>query len=266
MEKDKAVHKVSNCLLEFKASAEFAGCLFFLSKKREENQLSSSFPNVGTKVFLENYTGGIRAFYLGDRFDFEKSKSHEEQYQAQSVDEGHWRGVEFSFESKQQKEIKGILGSVSYLTLPFSNIVKIKRKFTNPTEASFRFNSCLWISPNVGGDFERNEAIFPRSDRIFRFKRSEGVAISGVQPERGWVFVANAQQKRGLGVIVGNKSKSTIMTLDIGKSILEMIVISRVQLQPKENCELEDYVILSSEDPDSMDRLSKMLRKTAETR
>jgi ribosomal protein S18 acetylase RimI-like enzyme len=266
VEKDKAVHKVTNCLLEFKASAEFAGCLFFLSKKREENQLSSSFPKVGTKVFLENYTGGIRSFYLGDRFDFEKSKSHEEQYQAQLVDEGHWKGVEFSFESKQQKEIKGIRGSVSYLTLPFSNVVKIKRKFTNPTEASFRFNSCLWISPNVGGDFERNEAIFPRSDRIFRFKRSEGVAISGVQPERGWVFVANAQRKRGLGVIVGNKSKSTIITLDIGKSILEMIVISRVQLQPKENCELEDYVILSSEDPQSMDRLSKILRKTAETR
>lgn len=263
-EKDRLVHKVSNGLLEFKASAEFAGCLFFLSRRREENQLASNFPNVGTKVFLENYTGGIRAFYLGDRFDFEKSKSHEEQYQAETIEEGLWKGVEFSFESKQQQETKGILGSVSYLTLPFSNVVKIKRKFTNPTEASFTFNSCLWISPNVGGDFERNESIFPRSDRVFRFKRSEGVAISGVQPEKGWVFVANAQRKKGLSLIVGNNEESRIILLDIGRSILEMIVFSRVQLQPKENCELEDYIVLGWESHESVDKLSKILRRTAE--
>ena len=265
-EEDKVVHKVSNGLLEFKASAEFAGCLFFLSRKKEENQLGSSFPRVETKVFLENYTGGIRAFYLGGRFDFQKSKSHEEQYKAESVEEGHWKGVKFSFESKQQEEIKGILGSVSYLTMPFSNVVKIKRRFMNPTEASFRFNSCLWISPNVGGDFEKNEAIFPRNDKIFRFKRAEGLAISGVQPERGWVFVANVQRKKGLGIIAGNNDKSTILSLDVGKVILELLVMSRVQLQPAESCELEDYVVLSSEDHEAMDRLSKILRKTVETR
>ncbi len=260
-EKDKVVHKVSNGLLEFKTSAEFAGSLYSLSRKREENQLSSSFPRVETKVFLENYTGGIRAFYLGDRFDFQKSKSHEEQYEAEPVEEGHWRGIKFSFESRQQEEIKGILGSVSYLTLPFSNVVKIRRKFMNPTEASFRFNSCLWISPNVGGNFETNETIFPRSDKIFRFKRAEGIAISGVQPERGWLFVANEQRKKGLGIIAGNNDKSTILSLDVGKVILEVLVVSRVQLQPAASCEFEDYVVLSSEDHEDMDRLSKILRQ-----
>lgn len=265
-EEDKAVHKVANGLLEFKASAEYAGCLFSLSRKKEVNQLGSGFPRVGTKVFLENYTGGIRALYLSDRFDFQKSKSHEEQYKAESVEEGKWKGVEFSFESKQQEEIKGVVGSVSYLTLPFSNVVKIKRRFKNPTLASFRFNSCLWISPNVGGDFEKNEVIFPRDDKIFRFKRFEGVAISGVQPEKGWVFVANVQQKKGLGIIAGNTDKSTIVSLDVGKAILELLVMSRVQLQPAESCELEDYVVLSSEDHEAMDRLSKILRKTVEAR
>jgi len=265
-EENKVVHKVSNGLLEFKASAEFAGCLFSLARKKEENQLGSSFPRVETKVFLENYTGGIRAFYLGDRFDFQKSKSHQEQYRAKSVEVGHWKGIKFYFESKQQEEIKGILGSVSYLTLPYSNVVKIKRTFENPTEASFRFNSCLWISPNVGGDFKKNEAIFPRDEKIFRFKRAEGIAICVVQPERGWVFVANVQQKKGLGIIAGNNDKSMIISLDVGKVILELLVISKVQLQPAESCELEDYVVLSSEDHEAMDRLSKILRKKTETR
>ncbi|MFB0501998.1 MAG: hypothetical protein ACETVP_05950, partial [Candidatus Bathyarchaeia archaeon] len=258
-EEDKAVSKVSNGLLQFKASAEFAGCLYFLGEN-EVNQLGTSFPRIGTKVFLENYSGGIRALYLGERFDFQKSKTHEELYKRELVEEGHWKGIKFSFESKKQEEIRGILGSVSYLTLPLSNVVKIKRKFENPTLASFKFNSCLWVSPNVGEKFEKNQVIFPRDDRIFQFKRSEGFAISGVHPESGWAFVTNVEKKIGLGIIAGNTDKSTILSLDLGKTMLELFIMSGIQLRPRESCELEDYVVLSSEDHEPINKLAKILR------
>ncbi|MCK4481922.1 hypothetical protein KAU55_01755, partial [Candidatus Bathyarchaeota archaeon] len=257
-EEHKNVFKVSNGLLQFKTSAEFAGCLYFLSENAV-NQLGTSFPSIGTKVFLENYSGGIRALYLNE-FDFQKSKTHEESYRPELVEEGHWKGVKFMFESKQQEEIKGIVGAVSYLTLPFSNVVKIKRKFWNPTLASFKFDSCLWISPNVGGSFEKNEVIFPRDDRVFRFKRAKGFAVSGVQPERGWVLVTNTEKKLGLSIIAGNTDKSTILSLDLGKTMLELFVISRIQLQPGESCELEDYAVLSNGEHESMDKLAKALR------
>jgi ribosomal protein S18 acetylase RimI-like enzyme len=258
-EESKAVFKVSNGLLNFKTSAEFAGCLYFLGKN-EVNQLATSFPKIGPKVFLENYSGGIRALYLDEQFDFQKSKTHEEFYKAEVVEEGHWKGIEFSFKSKQQEEIKGITGSTSYLTLPFSNIVKIKRKFKNPTCASFKFNSCLWISPNVGENFEKSKVIFPRDDKIFRFKRAEGFAVSGVQPERGWMLVTNGEKKLGLGIVAGNTAKSTIISLDLGKTMLELFVTSRIRLQPRESCELEDYVVLSSGERESMDKLAKVIR------
>ena len=257
-EENKAVFKVSNGVLQFKGSAEFAGCLYFLGED-EVNQLGTSFPSIGTKVFLEHYSGGIRALYLNE-FDFQKSKTHEELYKAELVEEGHWKGIKFSFESKQQEEIKGIVGSISFLTLPFSNVVKIKRKFENPTLASFKFNSCLWISPNVGGNFEKNEVIFPRDDKVFHFKRAKGWAVSGVQPERGWVLVTNREKKLGLGIIAGNTDKSTILSLDLGKTMLELFVMSRIQLQPGESCELEDYVVLSSAEHESIDKLAKILR------
>ncbi len=258
-EGDKAVFKVSNGILQFKTSAEFAACLYFLGKN-EVNQLGTSFPSIGPKVYLENYSGGIRALYLDEQFDFQKSKTHKELYKAEMVEEGHWKGIKFSFKSKRQQEIKGITGSISYLTLPFSNIVKIERKFENPTRASFKFNSCLWISPNVGGNFEKNEVIFPRDDKIFRFKRAEGFAVSGVQPERGWVLVTDKEKKLGLGIIAGNTAKSTILSLDLGKTMLELFVMSKIQLQPGESCELEDYAVLSREEHESMDKLAKVLR------
>ena len=261
-EKGKQVVKVSNGLLEFKASAEFAGCLYFLSREDEVNQLSSSFPRIGTKVFLQNYSGGVRALYLGEGFDFEKSKSHQEHYETDIIKEDRWKGVRFNFESENQEQLKGVLGAVSYLTLPSSNIVKIKRQFQNPTAARFEFNSCVWISPSVGGSFQQNEVIFPRNGRMLRFKRAEGVVISGVQPEKGWTFVANTELKTGLAIVAGNPDKSMLLLIDVGKSMLELLIQSRVQLQPTETCTLEDYMVLTDEDYEPMDKLSNLLRKT----
>jgi ribosomal protein S18 acetylase RimI-like enzyme len=262
-EKGKRIVKVSNGLLRFKASADFAGCLYSLSKGDEANNLYSSFPRMDTRVFLQNYSGGVRAVYLGEGFDFEKSKSHLEHYDTEVLVEGRWKGVKFSFKSEKQEQLRGLLGSISYLTLPSSNIVKVKREFKNPTAARFEFNNHLWISPNVGGEFEQNETTFPRDGRLFRFKRAEGFALSGVQPERGWAFIANAQKKTGLGVVVGNPDRSMLLILDLGKSLMELLIRSSIQLQPAESCCLEDYLVLTNENYEFLDTMSAILREAS---
>ncbi len=58
-EMNTTIFEVSNDRIRFKTSAEFAGCLYFLGED-DANQLATSFPRIGTKVFLENYCGGIR--------------------------------------------------------------------------------------------------------------------------------------------------------------------------------------------------------------
>jgi len=259
-EQKKNVFKISNGLLQFKASADFAGCLYFLGKDSALNQLGTSFPNIQTKVFLENYSGGIRSLYLDDEFNFQKSKTHEEIFKAEPIEEGLWKGVQFTYKTEMQEELKGILGSIAFITLPFSNVIKVKRRFENPTSASFKFNNCLWISPNVGGVFQENDVIFPRGDKIFHFKRAEGFAISGVEPEKGWAVVVNRNKKQSLGVIAGNTNRSTILSLDIGKTMLELFVISKVLLLPKETCEFEDFILLGDEKYESIDKMATLLR------
>jgi len=259
-EQNRDTFKISNSLLQFKASADFAGCLYFLGKDPAVNQLGTSFPNIQTKVFLENYCGGIRSLYLDEEFNFQKSRTHEEAFKAEPIEEGLWKGVRFTYDAEKQEEVKGIRGSVAFLTLPYSNVIKVKRRFENPTSASFRFNNCLWISPNVGGVFQENDVIFPRGDKIFHFKRAEGFAISGVEPEKGWAVVVNRNKKQSLGVIVGNTDRSMILSLDIGKTMLELFVISRVLLLPKESSEFEDYVLLGDEEYESIDKMAPLLR------
>jgi len=259
-EQNKNIFKISNGLLQFKASADFAGCLYFLGRDSILNQLGTSFPNIQTKVFLENYSGGIRSFYIDDEFNFQKSKTHEETFKAEPIEGGLWKGVQFTYKTKMQEELKGILGSVAFLTLPFSDVVKVKRRFENPTSASFKFNNCLWISPNVGGVFQENDVIFPKGDKIFHFKRAEGFAISSVEPEKGWAVVVNRDKKQSLGVVAGNTDRSTILSLDLGKTMLELFVISRVLLLPKETCEFEDFILLGDEKYKSVDKMAVLLR------
>lgn len=261
-EENMSIFKILNGLTFFKASADFAGCLYFFGNTLGINQLDTSFPNIQTKVFLENYSGGIRWLYLGDGFGFEKSKTHLELFRGQAAEEGLWKGVCFSFEAKEQEEMKGLLGSVSFLTLPYSNIVKVKRRLENPTRAIFKFNSCLWISPKVGGDFQRNKVIFPRGDKIFQFKRAEkNFAASAVAPEKGWIYVANEEKKQGLGIVAGNTDKSMIFSLDIGKTMLELFVFSRTHLLPKEICEFKDFVLLGDENYKFIDKTAQILRE-----
>jgi GNAT superfamily N-acetyltransferase len=259
-EQDKKVFEVSNGLLHFKASADFAGCLYFLGKDSTLNQLGTSFPQIQTRVFLENYSGGIRSLYLDEEFNFQKSRTHQESFEAEPTEEGHWKGVQFNYKTKRQEELKGLLGSIAFLTLPFSNIVRVRRRFENPTSASFRFDNCLWVSPNVGGVFQENDVIFPRGDKIFHFKRAEGFAVSSVEPKKGWAVVVNGNKKQTLSVIAGNPDKSTILSLDIGKTMLELFVISRVLLLPKETCEFEDFVLLGDDRYESIGKMAKVLR------
>ena len=118
----------------------------------------------------------------------------------------------------------------------------------------------ITLTTRARGNFEKNAVMFPRDGKIFRFKRAKRFAVSGVQPERGWLLIANREKKLGLGIIAGNTVKSTILSLDLGKTMLELFVISRIQLQPGKICELEDNVVLSGEEHESMDKLAKILR------
>ena len=103
--------------------------------------------------------------------------------------------------------------------------------------------------------------IFPRGDKIFHFKRAEGFAVSRVNPEKGWIVVVNKNKKQSLVVIVGNTDRSVILSLDLGKTMLELFLISRVLLLPRETCEFEDFLLLGDEKYESITRSLDVLKE-----
>jgi hypothetical protein len=66
-----------------------------------------------------------------------------------------------------------------------------------------------------------------------------------------------------MGLVAGNTDKSMLISIDIGKSLMELLIYSMIQLQPSESCNLEDYIVLTDENAGPMDKLSNLLRKSA---
>jgi hypothetical protein len=64
-----------------------------------------------------------------------------------------------------------------------------------------------------------------------------------------------------MGLVAGNPDKSMLLSIDVGKSLMELLIYSKIQLQPAESCTLEDYVVLTDENDEPMDKLSNLLRK-----
>ena len=81
-----------------------------------------------------------------------------------------------------------------------------------------------------------------------------------MEPEQGWAVVVNKIEKQSLGLIAGNTDRSTLLSLDIGKTMLELFVMSRVVLLPNETCDLEDFVFLGDETRKSVEKMAIVLR------
>ncbi len=258
-EQDQKVFKISNGLIHFKSSAACGGCLYFLGKDKV-NQLATTFPEMGTRVFLQNYSGGIRALWIHEDFDLQKSQTHKEKFTVEKIREHPWSGVKYSYQSKKQDELKGTTGAISYLTLPFSNLVKIRREFNNPTKATFHFTNCIWLSPQVGGNFQQNEVIFPRRNQIMRYRRAKGFPVAEVNPEKGWLIVRNEKKNTGLSMITGDTLHSNIFSLDIGKTLLELFIRTKIRLQPGESTRIEDYIVLDRGNIETTEKLANTLR------
>jgi hypothetical protein len=215
---------------------------------------------MGTRVFLQNYSGGIRALWIHEDFNIHKSQTHKEKFTVEKIQEHPWSGVKYSYKSKKQDELKGTTGSISYLTLPFSNLVKIRREFQNPTKATFHFTNCIWLSPQVGGNFQQNEVIFPRRNQIMRYRRAEGFPVAEVDPEKGWLIVRNEKKNTGLSMITGDILHSNILSLDLGKTLLELFIRTKILLRPGESTRIEDYIVLDKGDIENTEKLANTLR------
>ena len=76
-------------------------------------------------------------------------------------------------------------------------------------------------------------------------------------------MIRNEDKNFGLGMITSNRDKSTILSLDLGNTLLELFIISKVRLQPGKSIRLEDYLVLGNTDVEAMKKLATTLRSVA---
>jgi len=140
------VFQVTNGLLEFAVSADYGGCLFSLKNARGTELLSSAFPNPRPKEYVQNYFGGVQPIIGGAEEDILQAKTNREHMVASICQRGDiWKGIEITWQSKVQRDCRGMQFALRYLTAPGSPLILIDWETYNPTTAPLKLVSLLAI-------------------------------------------------------------------------------------------------------------------------
>lgn len=127
----KPVWAVDNGALSFKVMADVSGALIRLTDAQGRTFLDDNFPKVVPRFFVDHHVGGLQpmVFHEQDELPFAELETVD----AQAVEEGLWQGVQVAWTVTHQEKLRGQRFVLQYLTLPGSELVRLKLTHCNLT-------------------------------------------------------------------------------------------------------------------------------------
>jgi len=242
MIEEKKVITLSNGTLTLSSSPDFGACLFKLMSSDGVNHIKSSFPNVVPSVLGPYSLGGIRSYNMVSDNDFSHNKDHLEDFSWTPYEEKEWKGVEYSSIGKEQKSIYGLEKKVSYSLKPGLPVVKITRKFKNPTGAPRRMVNMVNFVPAVEGSNAKNWLSFIFGDQILKLNREQKMVFAFTDAEKSAIIVTHEETERGLTFVNIGKN-SNLLVGDIGEMFFEVFGGHSVAVD-KDEVEVTSFVAL----------------------
>ncbi|MHA1911708.1 MAG: hypothetical protein ACTSYA_08450, partial [Candidatus Kariarchaeaceae archaeon] len=237
---EKKVITLSNGSLTISSSPDFGGCLFKLLSSDGVNHIKSSFPNVVPSVLGPYSLGGIRAYNMVDDDDLSHNKEHLDEFSWKPYEEKEWKGIEYTSIGKEHKSTFGLQKMVSYSLKPGLPIVKITRKFINPTGVPVRLVNILNLVPGVEGSTAKNWLSFVFGDQLLNLNREQKMVFAFTDAEKSALIVTHEETERGLALVNIGKN-SNLMVGDIGEMFFEALGGHSVEVDSEE-VEVTSYV------------------------
>ncbi|MBD3190493.1 MAG: GNAT family N-acetyltransferase [Candidatus Heimdallarchaeota archaeon] len=233
--------EVSNGRLKFCISSDIGGNLIRLEDDKQRSFLLDSFPEVKPRIFFANHLGGLQPmiFSLKQNNPFNELESVE----CESVTEGSWKGVQCSWTIQKEKEyLLGQKFKMTYLTLPGSNIIKIKIAHENSTKRTIAFVGSLLADIALQGTLEKNVIEFPSTGQIWTRNPHQKAFISPLLMDNSWARVYRDDQS--IVFVVPEKSSGGVVVLNLGPMIAGW-VLAFAQTKPNETSMLEFAIIIN---------------------
>ncbi|NHJ46442.1 MAG: GNAT family N-acetyltransferase [Asgard group archaeon] len=154
IEDGKAI-ELSNGNITFAISSEIGGNLIHIKDKQNRTFLLNCFPNVQPKFFMGEYLGGLQPIVFQTIADDPFSRMEKTTSEEIVID--NWKGVKVSWIVEKEKQyLKGHQISISYLTIPYSDLVRIIITLDNPTPRVINWIGGILADVGIGGSTEGN--------------------------------------------------------------------------------------------------------------
>jgi len=143
---------VSNGALSFSVLDGLSGSLVRLLDAQGRSYLYDNLPEVKPWFFFENHVGGVQPLVAGRRLEVLFNEL--DPLRASAVEDGRWKGAEVAWTAYKDEYVRGQEYRLAYLTLPGSDVVRLRLRHHNPTPRRVEWFGMLMANLNLGGSAE----------------------------------------------------------------------------------------------------------------
>ena len=149
---DIPIYAVSNGILDFAVLDGLSGSLIRLHDAQGRGYLFDNAPQVQPWHFFENHVGGLQPFCAG--MHLEMIFAELDPIRAEPVEDRRWKGVEVAWTAYKDEHLRGQQFRLATLTLPGSNLLRVRVRHHNPTPRRVEWFGGLTANLALGGEVE----------------------------------------------------------------------------------------------------------------
>jgi len=217
---EHSVLEVSNGMLTFTVVTEVGGNLIRLKDSQERSFLADNYPEIKPKFFTSYNIGGIQPLiFTPDQDDpfFEPEKTH-----AHRVEESPWRGIKVAWTVQNQELLRGQNFSLTYLTVPDSEVIRIRLEHENPTNRLVKWVALLVADVELQGSMDDTILTAPGGTQTWIRNRVTKPFMSLASLENPWIRASKGDQS--ITIFAPESSSGTIMGLDLGEMMMGLMI------------------------------------------
>ena len=246
---------VDNGNLRFKVPENIGGDLIQLEDSEGNSFLLDNFPNIGPKFFMDYYLGGIQPAIFHP--SVENPFTELEETKTEKISNGDWSGVKTTWINTKSERLKGQKYSISYLTLPETNIIRIKIDNINETPRDINTIAAMIADIALKGDTSGNIIAVPGGLNNWIRNRVQKPFINQTNIDESWVRISKDDVSLTFLSPLGFFGCNTIFDSQV---MMINILVAMMKTRPYQNSSVE-FAILINQPEEAIKEVRRALAK-----
>ncbi len=238
---DHKVITLKNSTFCFSVPKEVGGNMIRLHDSTNKSFFIDNFPKIEPKLFTEFNIGGLAPLIFP--VDSENPFLTPETVNTEPAHLGKWSGVKTIWTITQHRKLKGLKSCLYYLTLPDSNIIRVRLEIENSLERKIKLVGIFMGDIMLDNSLDDNAILVPlEQTELLRTRNIPQAFFNINNPKRPWLQFQKGDQS--LAFLSPEGEHVTISMFDAQMAIFTFIG-SLFELKPKAKKVIEFTLLLN---------------------